>query len=362
MFSMRTKLVILSAFLSPFRSGAEAMVEEVALHLADQFEITIITSRLQRSLPRKDVLGGRIPIIRVGFGSPLDKYFFPLLAPLAARRVQPEIVHAVLESYAGLALIFCQLIVPRAKRVLTLQSTNTSFLLGPMHRAAHHITAISSVLVERAKKFGRTDVELIPNGIDFQSIQAACVHSGKIPGRLLFVGRLEPMKGVDTLIEAFARAAGSGQRIAGSLHLNIVGDGSLRQALEAQAKALSLGGKVSFLGRLTGKELFTEYAEAQIFCGLSRSEALGNVFLEAQAAGCAVTATRVGGIVDIVRDHENGLLVAPDCVDQATAAIVLLLTDEALRKRITENAQKHAEKYDWSGIAERYAAALKKLA
>jgi glycosyltransferase involved in cell wall biosynthesis len=352
---MKPKLVVLSAFLTPFRSGAEAMVEEVFPQLTDWFDVTIVTCRLKRTLPREEGLGlgvrKKVKILRVGFGFSFDKYLFPLLAPFAVRRLQPEIIHAVLESYAGAALILCKWIMPGTKRVLTLQSTNTSLLLGPIHRSADRITAISRVLIERAKKFGREDVTLIPNGIDLQSIRGACQKHSKIPGRILFVGRLERMKGVDVLLAAFARGA-SGSEKASSLH--IVGDGSLRSMLESQARSLGIEGRVVFLGRLTDAALYREYAEAEIFCGLSRSEALGNVFLEARTAECAIIATRVGGIPDIVSHEKTGLLVPPNDAEAAAKALVRLLNNTTLCTSLVAQAKEGVENYAWERIAQRY--------
>lgn len=109
-----------------------------------------------------------------------------------------------------------------------------------------------------------------------------------------------------------------------------------------------------FLGRLTGPLLANEYAEAQIFCALSRSEALGNVFLEAQAAGCAVIGTTVGGIPDIVKHGETGLLVPPDDPAATADALRTLLKDNTLRRMLGEAAMAHAANYDWDVIAKRY--------
>lgn len=158
------------------------------------------------------------------------------------------------------------------------------------------------------------------------------------------------MKGVDTLLEAMALLKDDERW---SLH--IVGDGSLRDVLRKQAKALDLTDRARFLGRLTGPLLWNEYGEASIFCGLSRSEALGNVFLEAQAAGCAVVATNVGGIPDTVTDGKTGLLVPPDDAQSAAAAIKRLLDDGSLRSMLGEAGARNAKDYGWDGIARRYA-------
>ncbi|MBI2117893.1 glycosyltransferase family 4 protein, partial [Candidatus Peregrinibacteria bacterium] len=276
---MKPKVVILSAFLSPFRSGAEACVEEVAARLAGRFDITIVTAKLQK-LPGVSwqLLGGRgVRVIRVGIGCSFDKWLFPFLAPFVVRRCRPDIVHAVLETFAGAALFFCRWMHPQARRVLTLQTTNRSFLKCPIVRSAHRVTAISSVLVEAAHRCGR-EAALIPNGVDFAAIRAACARHPKVSGRILFVGRLEKMKGVDTLLSAFREVVEKFPQA----HLRIVGDGSQKSLLVARCSLLVQQGKIVFAGHISQPDLYSEFVEAEIFCALPRSEAMGNVFLEAQ--------------------------------------------------------------------------------
>lgn len=350
---MKKKVVILSAFVTPFRSGAEACSEEVSARLQDQFDITIVTARLRRDLPYLDHLESDVKVWRVGLGYKIDKWLFPFIAPFAARALKPDIIHAVLESYAGLAMVFCKTLIPSARRILTCQSTNTSLLVGTMHRAADTVTVISSVLKSRATRFGK-DAVLIPNGIRLDLINHSLSHRPKIDGRILFVGRLEKMKGVDTLLTAFAQISDVRSQMSVMPHLRIVGDGSQRQHLEQLAKDVHISDRITFVGRLTPDKVADEFAQASVFCGLSRSEALGNVFLEAQAAGCAVVATTVGGIPDIVEDQKTGLLIAPDDVDAAAGAMKRLLEDDVLRSKLAENGQKHAQNYDWGAIAERY--------
>lgn len=357
------KLVILSAFLSPYRSGAEAMVEEVAIRLADQFDITIVTARLSRRLKTYDALtpdpspGGRgekrqVKVIRVGFGFSFDKWLYPFLAPMQLGRLHPDIIHAVLETFAGLALMMCRC---KARKILTLQTTNRTFLKGPIVRSPDTVTAISTDLVRIAGELGRNDVILIPNGIDLSGIKEACAFHAKDSGRVLFVGRLEPMKGVDTLLRAFAKIV-RGQP--SHVHLRIVGSGSEEQSLKNLAAELEIDHRVTFAGHIAGKGVFDEFARAEIFVGLSRSEALGNVFLEAQAAGCAVLATNTGGIPDIVKDQKTGILVPADDIDAAAATLKMLLTDPSLRARLSVEAQKNADGYGWDGVAKKYAAVL----
>ncbi len=352
-----TRIVILSAFLTPFRSGAEACAEEVALRLCDRFDITIITAKLRPDLPRTDLLQGKVPIIRVGFGHPFDKWLYPFLAPFAARKLKPDVLHAVLETFAGVALHACTLIVPRARQILTLQTTNRHFLRRHIMRTPDTVTAISNALARQAVDFGRKDVIVIPNGIPYSQIRAACESHKKIPGRILFVGRLEKMKGIDVLLNAFAQI----EKFHPAATLHIVGDGSLRQELENLAHELNLTNRITFLGRLNGNALLREYAEAEIFCGLSRSEALGNVFLEAQAAGCAVVATTVGGIPEIVLHEKTGLLVAPDDPEAAALAMQRLMAEQSVRAAFAAAGVENARGYDWDVVTERYGEIYKRM-
>jgi glycosyltransferase involved in cell wall biosynthesis len=219
-----------------------------------------------------------------------------------------------------------------------------------MHRSADALTVISNVLLERAESLGREDAVLIPNGMHVARLQEAVGRIPRVAGRVLFVGRLEQMKGIDTLLRAFAAL-----RIEHISHLRIVGGGSLCSSLEALARELGIADRVTFVGFVPVPAIYEEFAAAEIFAGLSRSEALGNVFLEAQAAGCAVVGTRVGGIPDSVTDGETGLLVPPDDPAAAREALERLINDAGLREKLSDAGREHAKKYDWSVIAERYA-------
>jgi len=350
---MKPKVVILSAFLTPHRSGAEACVEEVSRRLAHRYDLTIVTTRWKRSFPKTGTFANDIRLVRVGFGSTFDKWLFPFLAPFAVRKLKPDLIHTVLESYAGMAMVFCKFLMPYVPRILTLQSTNTDALLGPMHKTATTLTAISTVLIERAKKWKRNDVALIPNGLPVKEIRDAVSKNKKVDGRILFVGRLRPMKAVDVLLQAFAIVLESSDRE--DLHLRLVGEGFQEQMLKQVAKDLNIEKHVTFVGYLPVAEVHKEFAQAPIFACLSRHEAFGNVFVEAQAAQCAIVGTNIEGIPEIVTDGKTGLLVPVNDKHAAAEAILTLLSDDQLRSRLTENGLENVEKYDWDLIAHQYA-------
>lgn len=352
------RVVILSAFASPLRSGAEACAEEVAARVQHDVEVTIITARMRKDLPHIDRLSSGVRVWRVGVGSSIDKWLYPFLAPFAARALKPEVIHGVLETFAGLALYCCGWIIPSAQRLLTLQTTNRSFLKGMIVRSPHRVVAISNALKHIASSLGRNDVVVLPNGIDYAAIRTACSNHAKIPGRILYVGRLEKMKGIDVLIAAYARLK---MTASSPVHLRIVGDGSQRQNLEALVTKLNLTNDVTFAGRVPPEHIAAEFAQATIFCGLSRSEALGNVFLEAQAAGCAVVATHVGGIPDIVEHEKTGILVPVDDENAAATALQPLLKNASLCQKLGDAGVHHAQSFDWQNIAAKYLDIYRKM-
>ncbi|MBM3230713.1 glycosyltransferase family 4 protein [Candidatus Peregrinibacteria bacterium] len=349
---MKKKVVILSAFLTPFRSGAEACAEEVPLILSEEYDFVIITSRMRRSLPKRDMLQGKIPVIRVGIGiARVDKWLYPFLASLEARKHKPDIVHAILETFAGLGLLLCKFTVPSAKRILTCQTTNRSFFKGTIVRSAETVTAISNHLADIVRKLGRGDVVIIPNGIHVKQFAEATRTYTKVPGRILSVGRLEKMKGVDLLLKAFAKLNDS------SATLRIVGNGTQRAVLTALAKELGIHDRTTFVGHVPPADLYREYAEADVFCGFSRSEALGNVFIEAMAAECVVLASDIGGIKEIVPQESRITLdSSPEIV--ASRLQECFMKDESARSTIRQSMMHN---FNWSVIAPQYAALYDRL-
>ena len=126
---------------------------------------------------------------------------------------------------------------------------------------------------------------------------------------VLFVGNLAPVKGADVLLDAWQRLAGSGA-LGAEDRLVVVGDGEERARLAARAAGLGPG--VLFTGAVPFAQVPRWMGAADLLCVPSRSEGTPNVVVEALAAGRPVVAARVGGVPELVRDGENGLLVPPD--------------------------------------------------
>lgn len=167
---------------------------------------------------------------------------------------------------------------------------------------------------------------------------------------ILFVGRLVEIKGVTYLIEAMSK-------IDNAL-LVIVGKGAEEAKLKEQAKQVN--DKIVFWGPKTHDELKEIYASADIFVAPSittndgAKEGFGLVLVEAMASGIPVVASKTGGIIDIVKDGENGFLVEEKNSDQLAEKIKLLLFDKQIYEKCAYNARITAQKFDYTVVAERY--------
>ncbi|HXE57619.1 MAG TPA: glycosyltransferase family 4 protein [Gemmatimonadales bacterium] len=158
--------------------------------------------------------------------------------------------------------------------------------------------------------------------------------------RILFVGRLEPKKGLLDLLAAFEALTAAGA--AGGVELLVAGEGSLSTAARERVRAQGLGGAVRFLGWVGRDDMRRLYAQADLFVLPSYTEGLPNSLIEAMAAGLACVATPVGSIPDVVVDGENGLLVEPSDLRGLGRALERLLNDPQLRVQLGAAAHRTA--------------------
>jgi D-inositol-3-phosphate glycosyltransferase len=184
---------------------------------------------------------------------------------------------------------------------------------------------------------------------------------------LLFAGRLEPLKGADTLLHAVA-ALCEEPRFDDVVTLVIGEDsgdglaaGGERRRLEAQAGTHGLGARVRFLGAVEHEDLADYYDLADVFVMPSLTETFGLVALEAQALGTPVVASAVGGLTEIIADGETGTLVAARQPQAFAAAIAALLDDPDLRDRMGEAARVRAATFTWERASDRLAAIYGRL-
>jgi glycosyltransferase involved in cell wall biosynthesis len=223
--------------------------------------------------------------------------------------------------------------------VLTLHGSDVALaershaLARPLLRRARVVIAVSTALAEFARRLGARDVRVIPNGIEIPATVAAPAE----PPHVLFAARLVPEKGVAELAVA-----------ARGLPLVVTGDGPLRHLVPTTH------------GFVPRPELERLYGEAAVVACPSWREGFGVVCAEAMARARPVVASAVGGLLDLVRDEETGLLVPPREPRALRAALERLLADAELRTRLGEAAREHvAALCDWDRVTDATIAAYR---
>lgn len=175
---------------------------------------------------------------------------------------------------------------------------------------------------------------------------------------VLFVGRIEPLKGIDTLMKAVATL---GMHDAENpIYVAIIGgdpnvarDEMTEEMVRLQelCDELCLGQMVLFLGKRAQDTLPYYYSAAEVLVMPSHYESFGMVALEAMACGTPVIASQVGGLTYLVKDGETGYHIPYDSVESFSEKLGALLNDSTLRTTMGENARLHAQDYAWEKIA-----------
>ncbi|MDP7674912.1 MAG: glycosyltransferase [Dehalococcoidia bacterium] len=200
------------------------------------------------------------------------------------------------------------------------------------------------------------NVSVIPPGVDLSrfhpmSQRQSRDYLGYGPEKnILFVGRLEPLKGIDNLF----RAVASLENLK-SITLSVVGgDGNSQEKtrLEALVKKMRLNQTVHFLGPIPQEELPIHYNAADVCVLPSYYESFGLAALEAAACGKPVVASEVGGLPAIVNDGVTGYLVPPKRMDVIAERLCELLEDDLLRVHMGTAARIHAESLGWDSSAD----------
>jgi len=218
-------------------------------------------------------------------------------------------------------------------------------------------------------------LEIIPPGVDLQHFYPIPSDEAKLfvglkpdDRMVLFVGRIEPLKGVETLIRAMSQLKLTGAHR--PVHLAIIGgepDASPDEItaemrrLQRLCDELSMDQTVVFLGKRRQDTLQYYYSAAELVVLPSHYESFGMVALEAMACGTPVLASDVGGLGFLVQDGETGFTVPDGDVDLLFSRLSLLLGDRQLRARMGAAAAAYAQDYSWDRLARRILAVYQEL-
>ncbi len=392
---MPRRILVFSLNYYPrFIGGAEIAIKEITDRIDPRvIEFHMITLRFDSTLPRIERIGN-ILVHRIGFSSvrpsivqlkqfPLhfNKYLFQVLAPLMAIRLhwryRYSAVWAMMVHSCGIPAVLFNFFYPRVPYLLSLQEGDpldyiqrlmrpVRFLFRRAFTHANSVQAISTFLAQFASTMGYRGVPIvIPNGVDIALFSTPVPKEIFVALRPLFqqsagktflitVSRLVAKNAVDDIIRALAL-------LPLRYHLLIIGIGPEEGRLRALTVSLGVSNRTSFLGAIANNELSQYLQHSQIFIRPSLSEGMGNVFIEAFAAGTPVIATQVGGIADFLFDVERNPGTPPtgyavDAHDPRAIAqkveYIMHNSDEV--RYTTDNARKFIRTmYDWDDIARR---------
>ena len=370
---MKNHVIVFSTTYFPLVGGAEIAMKEITDRLP-HFEFHLYCARIKSGLPSTEKIGN-VPVHRVGFGYPIDKYLLPLFGPVKALLTThyslPTITWSLMASYGGFAALVYSWFRPKSKLLLTLQEGDPLehyakragpfiFLHKKIFRRANAVQAISHFLGAWAKQMGfRGTLVIIPNGVDghrFTNVQAPkrsmrCVRlrleMGFIDSDVVLVttSRLSLKNGVDDLIRSLSFLPYNYKAL-------IIGQGEDREKLVDLTEQNNLKDRVVFLGSRTHDELPELLHVSDVFVRPSLSEGLGNSFLEAMAAEIPIVGTPVGGIPDFLVDGETGVFCQVRDPESIARAVLRLQENPFLRSHVIVQARNTVlDRYGWDGIA-----------
>lgn len=337
----RVFMVLESTFPVRGGGGAEAQIATLGRYLtARDIAVTVVVPMVAHGSqsPRERIDG--LEIIRLPYPKiPLLGALF-MLARLAltlwSHRNHYDAIHAhIAHNMAAVCCLIGRLVGKPVIVKLTGLKEMAGGILDPKPRltvrlrkvairAATYYQATSArigrLLVDSG--FASNKVRLIPNAVDTARFSAMArddalraEYCGAARRVGLYVGRLEPEKGVDVLIEAWARAFVTKHDV----KLIVVGEGRLRHQFEAQCQALGIGAQVIFVGHSSAVQRFMAAADFGVLPSLA--EGLSNTMLEYMSAGLPVIGSRVSGTEDFVHTGDTGWLFEPADVAQLTACL-----------------------------------------
>ena len=235
-------------------------------------------------------------------------------------------------------------------------------------RFADVIVAATTLEREQMQAYYGADpakVQVIPPGVDLDLFRPlpcddarAAVGIPEDHHMVLFVGRIQAIKGIDTLIRAMAALVQKRPHLKGKLALTVIGgagdpatDGELAR-LQTLEQELGIDDVVTFIGSRDQDTLVNYYNAASMVVVPSHYESFGMVALEAMACGTPVIASDVGGLSLNVADGFNGYLVPKGDVDELAYKMELMLEHDQLRAQLGTQACQWAQRFSWQTIAD----------
>lgn len=390
---MKKKILIFSLDYYPGEvGGAEVAIKEITDRISpEEIEFHLLTLHYDKAMAKQEQIGN-VLVHRIGFGwkNPtiadrkkfplhLNKHLFQFTGAIKAlmlhRKNKYDGIWAMMAHSCGVPAGIFKWFHPEVKYLLTLQEgdppEHIEKLAKPVWRlfkrgftTADSIQVISTFLGKWAVRMGYpNEPVLVPNAVNTthfaQEVSSEAVDAmkeklGKKDGDVFLVttSRMVHKNALDDVISALLL-------LPKHVHFLIYGGGPDREKLETQAKALGVSDRAHFQGLIDHKDMPPMLRACDIFIRPSRSEGMGNSFVEAMAAHLPVIATQEGGIADFLFDAKRnpdtqttGWAVDKDAPDQIALAVLDILKDKEKVLQVTNTAYTMAvTKYDWNLIA-----------
>jgi glycosyltransferase involved in cell wall biosynthesis len=221
--------------------------------------------------------------------------------------------------------------------------------LRDVHNQAHVNLCTSQPMVDKARGLGIRRVRLWPKAVDTdlfhpdrrdRAMRERLSEGHPDAPLMLYVGRLSYEKRLDWLYAPVTQLPG--------VRLAVIGSGPAEAALRARFA----GTATTFTGYMTGLELARAYASADVLAFPSDTETLGFVAMESMASGVPAVGARAGGVPDVIRHEENGLMFAPGDLGDLTEQLRRLLQDPLLRSRLGRAGRHDMERWSWRAATE----------
>ncbi|HSJ46222.1 MAG TPA: glycosyltransferase family 4 protein [Euzebyales bacterium] len=344
--------------------GVQSHVAQLATHLSERHRVVVFAPHRRGVAPAVSA-----PAV-VDVGRPLPVPYNQSVAPVA---VSPTAAGRVLRRVARFSPDVTHVHEPLSPLVsAAVAAFGRRPLVATFHSWSHHdrlyrlvapfgrhvakrldvrvaVSPTAQVYAAEALGVPIGGFKVVPNGIDVARFDAEPIHALRDPARplLLFVGRLEPRKGLDVLVRAFLRVRAAWSTV----RLCVVGEGAQRERCQQMIPS-SIRHDALFVGHVDDAEKARYFASADLFVAPNvGGESFGIVLLEAMAAGLPVVASDIPGFRTVMRDGHQGRFVRPGDAPGLAGTILTLLSNDKLRDAMSREGRRHAAGYDWSGVA-----------
>ncbi|MHA1250445.1 MAG: glycosyltransferase family 4 protein [Candidatus Helarchaeota archaeon] len=334
------------------------------------FKITLITRNIIKNRMRFknkiELFDGKLTIYRVGIPSHFDNnfgrlLFIPFSIYRAIRIKKIDLIHCHTFT-AGLSGIILKIL--KKPTILTIHAYHSSnwFKTNSFFSAIFYyffekiiifhnfFNSIISVSYKIYKQIYNRTLEnkltYIPNGVDLSKFDSISKSAQNKP-YILFIGRLENVKGIFYLLDAFLEIT----KIDKDIYLKIIGEGKLKKEINKYIIKNKLKSRIHLLGKITGNKLIHLYKNAKMLVIPSINEGLPLVILEGWASKIPIIATNVGDIPKYLKNNINGILIPPKNSIILYEKIKLLLNNDYLCKKLVENGYNLVKnKFSWDRI------------